>query len=1098
MFLPSVDSALQDMSAFLKGAPVEKALSVVSNYLTKALSGAQDNPVLLSDTDGDDGGEMSTEEYQDVDSNDGYASEDGWSSHSMEEDSFGLAELNGCDGSQTKTNPTSKASAPSFRSRIRSDLQAAKDAGFKVGCLGRLMKGHKAYVSISCRISKLGISEEALQAWQLEEQKYLIFLIEYGVGYKSLEELVQEEHYRACEIEMLVGVSSHYKPTWDEAISAFRKTNRSGRSNAVSKDNAPGTTTPVDELEAGAPKDNIGPPTADSGFRDIFIGAPLRELLNSRLLRLLKYRLFMRFGWSGAEQFYYDHQGMSSEDLIWGDDAKYYTPEVFKSTLSPLVIGDHLSDLETTSRAGVPTASFPLIGMQFVLRHLVRCTEFCMVCHCKVDSDFESLKPYVCSQPLCLYQYMALGFGPSIEYEILTHPRVADLLVSFCSAGASMGRLRDFPTGMGLTVPSTESFRMPIKYHLDSLEITLEESTGGIAECPLKVGDWIVLEANPPVRIERHCRVVDISWFPILKLGNPVVVGVNQEPSQELQPPTFFTKYDQNFDRLPDPEKRKAIVSILATLPSISEMRSFLTRDSSLHQWHDRLSPAALGMLRWIIASNRSCIVEVDSTSGVPGAYDHVAGMPDWKQFRFAMGAPDKEQRFLNSLMAVAPDLNLNHPTVFAWHGSGLGNWHGIVREGLNFDEVVNGRAYGNGVYHSLESVTGAGYSRVPYGASVSNYEGWPRSELKVSGAMCLNEIVNVTEKFTSRTPHLVVSQLDWIQTRYLFVKCWNQTKAAIEDPKPPAWFLSQDPFYIAKGDNGNRLEIPISAVRTSNKFRRLQGTTAQLLAAKKRRISGTEGLTEVGSVADDSGSVGTDVEDLELFFSDNDDPAQDNKGKSKLSTNYRRDTSQTDFLPGTLDLSSLPILSAPEYATSTATNSIQRELRAMLKLQGSQPLHELGWYINSEHIGNIYQWIVELHSFDPALPLSSDMKKMNINSVVLEVRFGKEFPMSPPFVRVIRPRFLSFAQRGGGHVTAGGALCMELLTNSGWSAVSSLESVLLQVRMAISSTDPFPARLEESRVGDYQAGEAIQAYVRSCKMHGWEVPKDLYVISEP
>ena len=34
---------------------------------------------------------------------------------------------------------------------------------------------------------------------------------------------------------------------------------------------------------------------------------------------------------------------------------------------------------------------------------------------------------------------------------------------------------------------------------------------------------------------------------------------------------------------------------------------------------------------------------------------------------------------------------------------------------------------------------------------------------------------------------------------------------------------------------------------------------------------------------------------------------------------------------------------------------------------------------------------------------------------------------MSPPFVRVIRPRFLGFQQGGGGHVTIGGALCMQV-----------------------------------------------------------------------
>jgi ubiquitin-conjugating enzyme E2 Q len=156
--------------------------------------------------------------------------------------------------------------------------------------------------------------------------------------------------------------------------------------------------------------------------------------------------------------------------------------------------------------------------------------------------------------------------------------------------------------------------------------------------------------------------------------------------------------------------------------------------------------------------------------------------------------------------------------------------------------------------------------------------------------------------------------------------------------------------------------------------------------------------------------------------------------------------------------------------------------------------LHELGWYIDRETIQNVYQWIVELHSFDPDLPLSKDMKTAGIQSVVLEIRFGKEYPMSPPFVRVIRPRFLPFMQGGGGHVTAGGAMCMELLTNSGWSSASSIESVLLQVRMAISNLEPKPARLEtpgKQQQWDYGVAEAMEAYTRACRLHGWAVPKD-------
>lgn len=33
-----------------------------------------------------------------------------------------------------------------------------------------------------------------------------------------------------------------------------------------------------------------------------------------------------------------------------------------------------------------------------------------------------------------------------------------------------------------------------------------------------------------------------------------------------------------------------------------------------------------------------------------------------------------------------------------------------------------------------------------------------------------------------------------------------------------------------------------------------------------------------------------------------------------------------------------------------------------------------------------------------------------------------------------------------GGHVLAGGALCMELLTNQGWSSAYSLENVIMQI----------------------------------------------------
>ncbi len=66
----------------------------------------------------------------------------------------------------------------------------------------------------------------------------------------------------------------------------------------------------------------------------------------------------------------------------------------------------------------------------------------------------------------------------------------------------------------------------------------------------------------------------------------------------------------------------------------------------------------------------------------------------------------------------------------------------------------------------------------------------------------------------------------------------------------------------------------------------------------------------------------------------------------------------------------------------------------------------------------------------------------------------------------------------------------MEVLTNDGWSAGLTMESLLLQVRLAICDEER-PARLARSpRAGNtYGIGEAVGAYLRACRNHGWTVP---------
>ncbi|GAB7356511.1 hypothetical protein MBLNU459_g7260t1 [Dothideomycetes sp. NU459] len=1039
--------ALQDNVPKAKGKSICQLLDLVSGTLLKyANSNGDGGDFVMADSRNDDlqsdDDDEEAEEEDDVDDDD--------------DDPFdfgGGSRGDGLHGFNTHHDRSSVfADAPmKFRDRIRSDLRAAKKAGFKVGCHGDLFGGQATFVALSIRVVKLGISEEAMQAWQVEPSDYLVFLLKYPSGYKTNEQICQYDfRHLDARLQMRVCLSKRYKPTLDQAIAAFATSLRASATSPTGNENA----------------QHCG------HFRETFISKPLQNFLNERLPALLRYRE-VGMDWNGAEQYYNDHRGYGTPQsgVV---DAKYFVPEKASNSFPAIVMADHRS--KPTSEL-----SFPLLGMQLLLRHFVRCTEFCLVCHRKVDTIVEAIKPFVCSDNLCLYQYMSLGFGPSIEHELLTQENVVDLLISFCYSSASCGRLKDLPIGLALSVP--ESFtrlhksdttlygapavaskptspakhvkttsrktKCKVKFDRDRREILFEESLEQ-ESCPVRVGDWISIEltGTSAPTADLHCRVTEITAYPSVRVGPLIdlnhtedlyqvaarVSGENQASSKADPDKTIpkFTaaaveKYDINFDELGVSAQRIAVQKLISSLPSVQDMKEYLASQHTpdLKSWGDRISPSARGILRWIVASNRACIMQVD------GPATAACGMQGWKQFRFAMGAPDKEQRFLTSVRDTKTRLNLKFPTLFAWHGSPLQNWHSIIREGLHFDDAANGRAYGNGVYHSLHYNTSVAYSSVGDGSGPVPQ--WTNSKLRVSTVLALNEIVNAPAEFVSKAPHLVVAQLDWIQTRYLFVQCVGGSDPSGVDARP-ANVQVQDPLMTPSGSSGGLIVIPAKPGKTAKR-------KMSSIASPRKRKKGAGKVSDPvvvdddddGTNFDDDGSSDTtEIGDLEILF-DEIEVGQCSKDDAKQIA------PKTDFVPGTLDHDSLVRLPTPDYANIAATKRLQADFRALLKVQQSTPSHELGWYIDPEKFDNVYQWIVELHSFhmqnggDKVLPLVTDMKKHNITSIVLELRFPGSYPMSPPFVRVIRPRFLPFFDGGGGNVTSGGALCMELLTKHHW-----------------------------------------------------------------
>lgn len=1117
-----ISTALEDVAP-LEGLDVSQMLSKVARVLDAATAGFKSNPLDLDDDDLEmDDHDLSPPELDEESDED---SLNPWSPKSPEHNpSASVADR------YKASLPNSRPFSTSANRRIRSDLRAAKAAGFRVGHLGSLMDGAQlCIITLSIRVSKLGVSEEAMQAWHLDPNQYLILLIRYTAGYRPMEDLFGSDGSRRSPIvSFRVGLCQRYKVSLDAAVKAFSEVKKMGTSANI-----------FEELEGSAVDKS-------NALRPLFIDRPLQDLLNERLVPIVNYRYSLGFLWNGAEAWYIDRQGCTWSSSQ-GVDKKYYAPEFSSraAALPKLVTDDHIAK-------SLGRASFPLAAMQFTLRHLVRCTDFCLVCHSPVEVDFEALKPYVCSKPLCLYQYMAFGFGPSIEHDIISQPHVVDLLISFCYASAEAARLKNLPNGMSLGVPAPSllpnySGGIPTHYgplanpefddikefqnpnavkpahQVRSYKAKFDESSMELflppGESVLHANQWIFLQIPGKEDEQWHCRVIE-ALHPTIRLGPPVnrtkfriVRSSLPENIPPLNGPSWFsnnaatssvipgsskhtevefTIYDQNFDDLPLQDKQQMICVLLNTLPSVAEMKVYLeSRDGknmTVASWQDRVSPAAAGVLRWIIASNRSCIVQVDRIERETtfASEQRVAGIPGWMQFRFAQGAPDKEQRFIRSIRDVTGEMK--HPSLYAWHGSPLANWHSIVREGLHFQDTAHGRAFGHGVYHSSQAMTSLSYSGMHHyrtSREASNALGstWPHSQLMISQAIALNEIVNAPNQFVSKHPHLVVAQLDWIQTRYLFIKINSSVTFGSE--VMPSKSYEQDPAYVAVGPSGQKVVIPITAVSKSRR-----PVSVKTIGEKKMKIGDGLAADDAIVLSDD-----TDVEDLKILLSDDEDDGHallGSKEKPVVEKPLPRlpQTVETDYVPGMLDETKLPLLEPPAYATTMATKALQRELNSTIKVQDSQPAHELGWYISRDLISNMYQWIVELHSFDAKLPIAEDLKSKGLKSVIMEIRFGKDYPMSPPFVRIIRPRFLSFMAGGGGHVTAGGALCMELLTNSGWSAVSNMESVLLQVRLALSSTEPKPARLEPGLVRDYGVREAIQAYIRACHAHGVSSPK--------
>ena len=126
------------------------------------------------------------------------------------------------------------------------------------------------------------------------------------------------------------------------------------------------------------------------------------------------------------------------------------------------------------------------------------------------------------------------------------------------------------------------------------------------------------------------------------------------------------------------------------------------------------------------------------------------------------------------------------------------------------------------------------------------------------------------------------------------------------------------------------------------------------------------------------------------------------------------------------------------------------------------------------------FEWKIFMYGFDKDAPITQDMETFGIKEIELEIKFPQNYPFSPPFLRVVRPRFAYQT----GHITASGAFCSEILTEKGWVPTCTTESLIVYIICQMTTGG---GRIDPQKYNiPYSEEEAHASFVRVARSHGW------------
>eukprot|EP00455_Lapot_gusevi_P043103 TRINITY_DN519_c0_g1_i1.p1 TRINITY_DN519_c0_g1~~TRINITY_DN519_c0_g1_i1.p1 ORF type:complete len:641 (-),score=148.73 TRINITY_DN519_c0_g1_i1:262-2184(-) len=264
------------------------------------------------------------------------------------------------------------------------------------------------------------------------------------------------------------------------------------------------------------------------------------------------------------------------------------------------------------------------------------------------------------------------------------------------------------------------------------------------------------IENNPEVTD----LVISMTYVAAMKnrLMQVTPIGVQSKDAygQKL---TFLVDNGDDEKKVLDLEKLR---TTLHAIPSVSEMKDMLRHgvfQSALDDADFKIRP----LLQWILTSNRAHLRKLHPHELIPE-------ITSPHQFVLISSTPEKEAIFQRLKREAERHRGEGKGSIYAWHGSPVENWHNILRTGLrnmsNTQYMLNGAAYGQGIYMAQDIGTSIGYCRL----QGNDRNHWEHSMFGQSMFfMTLCEVVNHAD-LKPPNPYYVVPNEEWVMTRFFFV----------------------------------------------------------------------------------------------------------------------------------------------------------------------------------------------------------------------------------------------------------------------------------------------------------------------------------------